>query len=92
MCCQVAQLSGEYTKSIELLKRAHAITLDRYGNKSVNLAASNQLLASAHMLLWQHSNTNPLLEDTRKLLEESLQVYQHLKGVGDPSTLKCHVS
>ena len=66
--------------------------LDHYGNKSVNMAASNQLLASAHLLLWQHSNEKSSLEDARKLLEESLQVYQQVKGVGDPDTLKCHVS
>ena len=88
----MAQFSGEHTKSIEFLKRAHAITLDHYGNRSVNVASSNQLLAGAHLLLWQYSDTKPLLEDGRKLLEESLQVYQHVKGVGDPDTLKCHVS
>jgi len=85
-------LSEEYTKSIELLKRAHTITLDHYGNNSVNMAASNQLMASAHLLLWQHSDTKPPLNDTRKLMEESLQVYQHVQGTRDPSTLKCHVS
>ena len=89
---KVAQLSMEYNKSIEFLKRAHTITLDHHGNKSVNMAASNQLLAGAHLLLWQHSDTKPSLEDTRKLLEESLEVYQNVKGVGDPDTLKCHVS
>lgn len=89
---KVAQFSMKYDKSIELLKRAHAIILDHHGNKSVNMAASNQLLAGAYMLLWQHNDTKPSLEDARKLLEESLQLYQHIKGVGDPDTLKCHVS
>ena len=89
---QVAQLSREYNKSIELLRRAHTVTLDHYGNKSVNAASSNQLLAGAHLLLWQHSDTKPSLEDGKKLLEESLQTYQHVKGVRDPGTLKCHVS
>lgn len=89
---QVAQLSGEYTKSTELLKRAHTITLDHHGKKSVNAASSNQLQARAHLLLWQHSNTKLSLEDGRKLLEESLQVYRQVKGVRDPDTLKCHVS
>lgn len=88
----MAQLRTEYTKSIELLKRAHSITLDHYGNKSVNTAASNQLLAGAYLLLWQHGDTKPTLEDTRKLLEESLQVYQQVNGIRDPNTLKCHVS
>ena len=88
----MAQLSGEYTKSFELLKRAHIITLDHHGSKSVNAASSNQLLAGAHLLLWQHSNTELSIEDSKKLLEESLQVYRQVKGVRDPDTLKCHVS
>ena len=96
-CCilsafQAAQLSEEYAKSIELLRRAHTIALDHHGNKSVNVASSNQLQAGAHLLLWQHSNTKSSLEDSRKLLEESLQVYRQVKGVRDPNTLKCHVS
>ena len=89
---QVARLNEEYSKSIELLRRGHTITLDHYGNKSVNAASSNQLLAGAYLLLWQNDNTKSLLEEAKKLLAKSLQVYQNIRGVSDPETLKCHVS
>ena len=89
---QVARLNDEYSKSIELLRRAHTITLDHYGSKSVNTASSNQLLAGAYLLLWQNDNTKSLLEEAKKLLGESLQVYQDVRGASDPETLKCHVS
>jgi len=100
-------LSSEYSKAVKLLKTAHSVTVHRYGNKSLNVAASGQLLASGYLLLWKHGDaelgklypsdrytqTMQLLAgDARQLMEESLQVYQQLSGLKDTDTLKCHVS
>ena len=69
---QVARLNEEYSKSIELLRRANTITLDHYGSRSVNTASSNQLLAGAYLLLWQNDNTKSLLEEAKKIIRRIL--------------------
>ncbi|XP_065889684.1 tetratricopeptide repeat protein 23-like isoform X3 [Dysidea avara] len=84
----VAQLNSEYSKAVKLLKTAHSVTVHHYGSKSINMAASSQLLAGGYLLLWKHGDTE--LGDTRQLMEESLQVYQQLSGPKDVNTLKCH--
>jgi len=53
---QVAQLNSEYSKAVKLLKSAHSVTIHHYGNKSINMAASGQLLASGYLLLWKHGD------------------------------------
>jgi len=52
----VAQLSSEYSKAVKLLKTAHSVTVHHYGNKSINMAASGQLLAGGYLLLWKHGD------------------------------------